>query len=241
MAKQFLDHLNLLSVDQFSQVPKYEQIVQIILSDIENGIFRNGEQIPSINETSCEFYVSRDTVEKAYKILKNKGIIVSVKGKGYFVKEQTTLPPNKILILAASINEHTLKFIIKMKHHFKEQLDIQIDLQLGDNDFFIQFSKNNLNKYSRYLIFIDKNQFSKEMNQAIQSIPKSLIMTFGLHDSEQLGLHLWMSSEFETVYSDKNNCVRKSFIDERTLINYMSQQLGIINTTRKIVHYHYAS
>ena len=44
---------------------KIEQVMDIIKSDIEHGIFKKGERIPSINETSEEFYLSRDTVEKA--------------------------------------------------------------------------------------------------------------------------------------------------------------------------------
>jgi DNA-binding transcriptional regulator YhcF (GntR family) len=42
--------------------------------------------LPSINELSFEFEISRDTAEKGYKYLKKIGIVGSIPGKGYFIK-----------------------------------------------------------------------------------------------------------------------------------------------------------
>jgi DNA-binding GntR family transcriptional regulator len=44
-----------------------------------------GDRLPSINEISAEYYLSRDTVEKAFNELRKKGIITSVKRRGYFI------------------------------------------------------------------------------------------------------------------------------------------------------------
>ena len=74
-----------LTIDEGSKIPKYQQVVDTIVSDIELGIVKVGDKIPSINETSEEYYLSRDTVEKAYKILRKRGIITAVRGKGFYV------------------------------------------------------------------------------------------------------------------------------------------------------------
>jgi len=42
------------------------------------------EKIPSINNFSKELRLSRDTVEKAYKVLKERKIVSSFPGKGYY-------------------------------------------------------------------------------------------------------------------------------------------------------------
>ena len=68
-----------LTIDEGSKIPKYQQVVDTIVSDIELGIVKVGDKIPSINETSEEYYLSRDTVEKAYKILRKRGIITAVR------------------------------------------------------------------------------------------------------------------------------------------------------------------
>ena len=77
--------LDIFRVDIDSRVPKYQQIVNSVISGISNGYLSIDEKIPSINEVSEEFYLSRDTVEKAYNILKEQKIITSVKGKGFYI------------------------------------------------------------------------------------------------------------------------------------------------------------
>lgn len=76
-----------LRINPDSEIPKYKQVVDLLLSDIEAGIFKIGQRIPSINETSEDLFISRDTVEKAYVYLRKKGIIGSVRGKGYYVNQ----------------------------------------------------------------------------------------------------------------------------------------------------------
>lgn len=49
------------------------------------GNFEMNQKIQSINMFSEEFYLSRDTVEKAYNILKERNVISSIRGKGYYI------------------------------------------------------------------------------------------------------------------------------------------------------------
>ena len=65
-----MESLKLLRIDSDSRMPKYRQIVNSILEEIEKGSLKVGMRIPSINEISEEYYLSRDTVEKAYNYLK---------------------------------------------------------------------------------------------------------------------------------------------------------------------------
>ncbi|MEJ7589783.1 MAG: helix-turn-helix domain-containing protein [Ferruginibacter sp.] len=54
-----------------------------VTKSIKFGMLKKGDRISSINELSNEFYLSRDTVQKAYGILEQDGIISPVKGKGF--------------------------------------------------------------------------------------------------------------------------------------------------------------
>jgi DNA-binding GntR family transcriptional regulator len=90
------DSLIEIRIDQESRMPKYRQIVNSIIADIERGVLTVGQRVPSINEISEEYYLSRDTVEKAYNVLKEKQIIISAKGKGYYVARNVF--PSKITI-----------------------------------------------------------------------------------------------------------------------------------------------
>jgi DNA-binding transcriptional regulator YhcF (GntR family) len=62
-----------------------QQTANSIKKDIDKGVYRKNEQLLSINIYSKQYGVSRDTIEKAYIILKQEGYIHSVSGKGYFV------------------------------------------------------------------------------------------------------------------------------------------------------------
>ncbi|MCK5704254.1 MAG: winged helix-turn-helix transcriptional regulator [Cyclobacteriaceae bacterium] len=61
------------------RIPKYQQLIDNIISDIQEGELKYGDKLPSINETSENLYLSRDTVERAYKKLKELGVIVPVR------------------------------------------------------------------------------------------------------------------------------------------------------------------
>jgi len=64
---------------------KVLQIASAIARDIEKGILAKDTKLPSINVFSKRYNVARDTIEKAYKELKNNGYIISVASRGYFV------------------------------------------------------------------------------------------------------------------------------------------------------------
>jgi DNA-binding transcriptional regulator YhcF (GntR family) len=74
--------LDFISIDENSRVPKYKQIVDAIIYNIATGKLQINQKIPSINLFSENFFISRDTVEKAYNILKDRKVITSIKGAG---------------------------------------------------------------------------------------------------------------------------------------------------------------
>ena len=65
------ENLNrVLSINEKDKTPKYKQIVNAIVNDIERGYYKKNDQLMSITELSIEHLLSRDTVEKAYRELK---------------------------------------------------------------------------------------------------------------------------------------------------------------------------
>ena len=58
---------------------------------LRRQVAKENDVLPSINELSFEFEISRDTAEKGYKHLKKTGVLGSVPGKGYFVKNAEAL------------------------------------------------------------------------------------------------------------------------------------------------------
>lgn len=90
--------------------PLYQMIVRDIEEKIRKGQLRAGEPILSIGQM-CDYYqVSAITAKGAISVLRNRGLIHSIKGKGCFVAETSrlvtteteTLPLRRIALLTAT-------------------------------------------------------------------------------------------------------------------------------------------
>lgn len=69
------------------QKAKYEEIVEWITEQIESGELSEGEKIHSENTLVSMFRVSRQTVRHAISVLGDKGLVVSRRGSGTYVKD----------------------------------------------------------------------------------------------------------------------------------------------------------
>lgn len=73
-------------VDHNTAIPMYAQIAQQISEHIVQGKYSIGEKLPSESNMCKDFGVSRTTVRQALSLLMQKNLVVSVHGKGSFVK-----------------------------------------------------------------------------------------------------------------------------------------------------------
>lgn len=72
-------------VQASSAVPLYKQIVKSLLDEIEQGVYREGDKLPTEAELMDQFGVSRITVRSAIKELEEAGTVERTRGKGTFV------------------------------------------------------------------------------------------------------------------------------------------------------------
>ncbi|MHD0397283.1 PSM export ABC transporter transcriptional regulator PmtR [Staphylococcus simulans] len=71
-----------------SEYPIYEQIKQQIKENILKGYISPGDHLPSMRELAKDLNVSLITTKRAYEDLENDGFVISIRGKGTYVKEQ---------------------------------------------------------------------------------------------------------------------------------------------------------
>ncbi|KIL42439.1 GntR family transcriptional regulator [Gordoniibacillus kamchatkensis] len=69
-------------------VPKYRQLKQEIMTWLESGQLKQGEQMPSEHEIAAKFAMSRQTVRQTLGELEQEGWLYRVQGKGTFVSPQ---------------------------------------------------------------------------------------------------------------------------------------------------------
>jgi DNA-binding transcriptional regulator YhcF (GntR family) len=111
-----------ININEASNRPKYEQIVHSIVNGIESNVIRADERLPSINEVSEQYDIARDTVEKAYKELKRRGIIVSVPGKGYYKKEGGLHSQFRVMFLAPEMTIQVRQIVDAIQESLGEQV-----------------------------------------------------------------------------------------------------------------------
>ncbi|WP_054950665.1 GntR family transcriptional regulator [Numidum massiliense] len=72
-------------LDYDSVIPLYHQLKDILRENIESGVWKPGEMIPSENQLLKHYNISRNTVKKALDDLVTEGLLKRVQGKGTFV------------------------------------------------------------------------------------------------------------------------------------------------------------
>jgi DNA-binding transcriptional regulator YhcF (GntR family) len=189
-------------INEHSRVPKYKQIVDSILNGIDGGEIQIGEKIPSINELSESCFLSRDTVEKAYKELRKRQIIESVKGKGYYISR---INKNDIINIFFLINKpSTYKMMIY--NYFVNAIgtkgNVEMYIYHCDETLFINSLKKNLGGFDYYVImphFRDEQSkhtsSTQEVLDIIEQIPKNKLL---LLDNTKPNI----SGEYGSIFQD---------------------------------------
>ncbi|TDH28810.1 GntR family transcriptional regulator [Segetibacter sp. 3557_3] len=166
----------LIYFDEFSATPKYQQLANSIIKAIESAKLQVDDVLPSINELSFQFEISRDTAEKGYKYLKKIGIIGSVPGKGYYIKSTDVDRKIKIFLLFNKLSAH--KKIIYDSFVGTLGDAATIDFYIYNNDFSL-FKKLLLNCKEDYQYFVIIPHFmdgTENAHRVINTIPKEKLI-----------------------------------------------------------------
>jgi DNA-binding transcriptional regulator YhcF (GntR family) len=86
--------------------PLYAQVSEAVINLISRKQLKLGDRIPSITKLSEEYMLSKDTVEKAYNDLMKKGIITSIKGRGYYVSKDDVNKTLRVLLIFNKLSTH---------------------------------------------------------------------------------------------------------------------------------------
>jgi DNA-binding transcriptional regulator YhcF (GntR family) len=171
-----IKNFDFVQIDDFSATPKYQQLGNSILEGIRQKKLKKGDIMPSINEISFEFNISRVTVEKGYNELRKMGVLDSIPGKGYFIKNTETSQNLKIFLLFNKLSNH--KKIIY--DSFVETLGEQaaIDFYIYNNDFslFQRILNQQKGNYTHYVIIPHFVEDEEKAYQVINQLPKDKLI-----------------------------------------------------------------
>ncbi|MBO1308521.1 GntR family transcriptional regulator [Enterococcus sp. 669A] len=104
----------MVTINKSGNKAYYEQLVLGIKEDILQGILQPGDRIPSVREMAKQLLMNPNTVSKAYKVLEAEQVLVTVKGKGTFVRDSGTLPRNEMRI--QQLREQFDDLVVEARH-----------------------------------------------------------------------------------------------------------------------------
>jgi DNA-binding LacI/PurR family transcriptional regulator len=147
------------------KVPKYARLSQEIKMQIDRGIFKPGDRLPSFVELRETYSISPATVERMYASLEQEGIIVRKQGRGTFVAEvETPITTGIIAICGASLSNRSHPYWTKiLKGLYSVATEAGKDLLL-----LTEFSVVNPEKVDGVII---ADQFSPTVRKLLGQLP----------------------------------------------------------------------
>jgi len=175
-------------IDKRSNIPYYIQIKTDLLDKINKNIYNQNDKIPTENELSNLYGVSRVTIREAVKELVKDNILEVIKGKGMFVKPITLTPLpgiDKVASFSNILSAKGLKTISKVLELKKSFADKRISkiLSITKNSSVIylkrvRYIENNpavlTEAYLKYELCSDIIDINLNKNELFYSIEKIL-------------------------------------------------------------------
>lgn len=205
---KFANFFDAIQIDDISATPKYLQLANAIISAVEDGHLKKDELLPSINEISFEYEISRDTAEKGYKYLKGLGVINSFPRKGYFISNVEFRKTLKIFLLFNKLSAHKKIIYDSFAATMGDQALIDFYIYNNDYSLFKQLLKNKQEDYSHYVIVPHFLEGGENAHELINTIPKDKLVLLDKILPE-------VDGEYAAVYENFENDIYEALKEAR--------------------------
>lgn len=164
------------TINHASDTPKYLQLVNSINNAIAKKLLNKGDLLPSVNSICNNNKLSRDTVFKAYSILKDQRIIESVPNKGYYVAGET----RKVLLVLDTFKAYKEVLYHSFVNNLPENIITDVQFHHYNIENFKTIINNSVGKYYKYVVM---NFDHKEVASVLTTIPndKLLLIDWNIH------------------------------------------------------------
>lgn len=142
----------MININFEASTPIYKQLMDEISQLISSHQYARGEILPSMNELAEQLQLSKETVKKAYSLLRKDGIIDSVQGKGFFVTEGNKEKKINLILLFDKLSTYKQVLFDSFNETIGADAEITIRLHNQDIDLFEEFIDENLDLYDYYVI-----------------------------------------------------------------------------------------
>ncbi len=163
-----------LNIGESAGQTKVQQLVHSITESISTGKLKAGDALPSINQLSKETGFSRDTIFKAYNILKKRNVIKSAPAKGYYIAGESY----KVFMLLDDFSAFKEELYQSFRQNLPESYSVDLLFHHYNQEVFNQLIQNSLGRYNSYIVMNISNKNVAPILQKIDS-NKLLILDMG--------------------------------------------------------------
>lgn len=184
-----------ICIDFPPNTPKYLSVSEAIITAIRDGVLKHGQQLPSINTLSETHLLSRDTVEKAYKVLRQHGIIESVRGRGYFIRRTDVDAPIRILLIFNKISNYKKQIYNTFLHELGTKAKVDLHIHHWNVQLLEAILNNASGQYDYYVIMPHFYEQHDSVIRILKQIPSDKLILLD-RDLPELG------NDYSAVYQD---------------------------------------
>ena len=161
------------TIDPAIEQPKYQQLVDAVLTGIEQGTLALGQQLPSISELAGQHNVAKVTVAKAYDVLRERGVVLARHGKGFYVATTDVRAPLNVLVLFDTLNAYKEMLYDALKAALPPDTVINVFFHHYNRALFDSLIRNNLGRYTAYVIM---PHFNEDVSEVVGLIPADKLL-----------------------------------------------------------------
>lgn len=188
-----------LYIENEGSTPKYLKVLDGILKAIKKGYLKKGQKIPSINEFSHEYGISRVTVERAYKKLMSEGIIQSTKGKGYYVKAVEIDAKYRVLLIFNKISHYKKEIYNSFIKTLGNTAKVDLKIHHFNAGIFKELIETHLNEYDYFVVMPHFYEDADSAIKILQTIPTDQLIIL---DKKLSGLSLKCGAVYQDFEND---------------------------------------
>lgn len=237
-----MDIYKFITIDENSRVPKYQQIVDSVIENISIGNFKINQKIPSINRFSEEFYISRDTVEKAYNLLKERNIISSIRGKGFYISRTKLISKVNILFLINKLSNYKLRTYNHFINSIGANSHTDLHVYHCEETLFLNLLEKNKSAYDYFVIMphfkteeLKHISFTNRALESLTKIPKDKLIILDNIKPSLDGILGEIYQDFENdIYNALNEGLHKIKKYQKTILIYPEK--SVYPYPRRILH-----
>ena len=128
-----------------------EQLISSVVNNVQSGVYPPGMRMPSLNEMTEILGISKETIYKSYARLCNQGVLVSKRGKGYFISDKKG--GTSVLVLLDKMSAHQQIVMDSFISTIGDNSSMTILTHNQNPEIFQRYIESEIGKHNYYVIF----------------------------------------------------------------------------------------